>query len=128
MAIRLNIDGTSYNQYVTQIIDSTEYILHFYYNSRNSGWYMSFYDSDLYDTEGEDNTEALILGGRRLMPYQDVLLRASDDRLPKGQLVCVDTDLEGLDVVPTVSLNNFGKDERFNLIYFSESDVAELSL
>lgn len=126
MSVTLNINGTNYNQYFTQIIDSVEYVLHVHYNAR-SGWYISFYDSEIYDEEAVDNTAALIYGGRKLMPFQDVLSRISDERLPQGVLLCADTELAATAELLPVGLNNFGTGQRYNLVYYTEQEVAELS-
>lgn len=128
MASILNIDGTNYNQYFTQTLDSEEYILHVYYN-RRSGWYISFYDSDLFDEEETDNSDALIYGGRKLMPNQDVLGRVVDeDNLPQGALYCVDTDIRDTSEQETVTKGTFGSGNRYNLVYFTEEEKSENDL
>lgn len=120
----LNIDGEDYNQFFSQIIDSVEYILHVYYNSR-SGWYISFYDADLYDETATDNSEALIYGGRKLMPNQNVLKRVYDERLPSGALSCLDLEYTEIKDLPEVKDGTFGEGYRYRLVYFTEEEVAE---
>lgn len=118
----LNVDGTNYNQYFSQILDSVEYIIHVYYNTR-LGWCISFYDSDLFDEDSDDNDDALIYGGRRLMPNQDVLARVSYDNLPQGQLWCVDMDYVSVADLDPLTIDNFGIGQRYKLVYFTEEDV-----
>lgn len=126
MAKFLNIDGSIYDKTFSQILDNVEYIFHIYYNKR-SGWHLSVYDSDLYDSTATDNTSALILGGRKLMPSQDVFKVVSDSRLPKGKLYCVDTDLKSLSEQEQLTIGNFGVGNRYRLVYFSEEDLTEFS-
>jgi hypothetical protein len=125
MAKILNINGTNYNQYFTQILDNQEYVVHIYYNTR-SGWYISFYDPDIYESSSVDNTEALIYGGRKLVPNQEILLRVIDDRLPQGSLFCYDTNLRETSKQSSIVLDNFGSNKRYQVIYFTEEEVAEL--
>ena len=123
MSKQLNIDGDNYDQFFSQIIDNVEYILHVYYNHR-SGWYVSFYDATLYKESAVENSEALIYGGRKLMPNQQVLLRISDDRLPKGLLYCVDTEVSPTEDQVQLTIDNFGVGRRYNLIYFTEGELS----
>ena len=123
MAKQLNVNGDNYDQFFTQILDNVEYTLHVYYNSR-SGWYISFYESALFVEDAVDNTEALIYGGRKLMPNQDVFGRIYDDRLPTGFLYCVDSTLSDITEQVQLTVDNFGKGKRYNLVYFAEREFA----
>lgn len=123
MAKELNIDGSNYDQTFSQIIDNILYIFHIYYNKR-SGWYLSVYDSDLYNEDSDDNTEALIYGGRKLMPNQSLFKMVSDDRLPTGALFCVDTDLKDITDKGQVVIDNFGIGKRYRLVYFPLSELV----
>ncbi|AUR92161.1 hypothetical protein NVP1170O_048 [Vibrio phage 1.170.O._10N.261.52.C3] len=121
MAVKLKIDTTLYNQTSKLILDNVEYVFHVYYNSRIDGWYASFYDPELYSSDQTDNSLALIYGGRRLMPNQDVFGRIKNLPLPKGALVCIDTLLS--EYPPKVGKDNFGNGKQYELIYFTEDEL-----
>lgn len=124
MSKYLNIDTTNYNQYFSQKLDNVEYVLHVYYNSRNQGWYLSIYDSNLFDEESDDNEDALLYGGRKLMPNQDVLKRAKNDSLPIGALYCSDTSFRSVSDQEGVTIGSFGDDLRYRLVYFTQEEKA----
>lgn len=121
MAVKLKIDTTLYNQTSNLILDNIEYVFHVYYNSRMDGWYVSFYDPETYSADVVDNSSALIYGGRRLMPNQDVFGRIDSLNLPKGALVCIDTLLSKYP--PKVGRDNFGSGKQYELIYFTEGEL-----
>lgn len=128
MAKYLNIDTTNYNQYFSQKLDNVEYILHVYYNSRNQGWYLSIYDSDLFDDELDDNSAAGLYTGRKLMPNQDVLKRAKNDSLPQGALFCVDQTFKDISEQESITIGTFGDDLRYRLVYFTEEEKSTYGL
>ncbi len=127
MSTILNIDGEDYNQYFSQTLDSTEYIFHIYYNPRNEGWYLEIYDADEYDSTSSDNTDAILLASRRLMPLGNVLKETYVDDLPSGALVCVSTDGTAFDELEPVTDGNFGYGNDYNLLYFTEDEVTEIT-
>ncbi|QXN60111.1 hypothetical protein KUA24_44 [Vibrio phage HNL01] len=134
MKVKIKIDGKKYRNRFRIILDGVEYFFMVYWNDSlrlrgfsNSGWYVDIYDAALYDKQLEDNTAALILGGQKMMPDGNVLKGFRDERLPQGNLVCLDTAL-GADryVDQEVSLYNFGTDKRFQLFYFSEGELEAI--
>ncbi len=129
MAVILNLDTTILNQYSTVILEGSEYAIHLYWNDR-SGWYLSFYDTDLFDKNKRDNSSALLLGGKKLMPRQNLLNKlppSLTDKLPKGGLFCIDTTPTQIPSPYTVTRDNFGKGKKFQLFYYTETEVGLLS-
>ncbi len=128
MAYFLNISGDNPNLYSKIIIDSVEYIVHTLWNTR-SGWYISFYDPLTFDITREDNSDALLLGGRKLMYNGEVFLGKGLNGLPTGELVCADTQPEvSGDQGKIVTRDNFGSDKRFKLIYFTDSELITIGV
>lgn len=114
-----------YNQYQKHIIDGVEYVLHLFWNDRGDGsWNISFYDSDLFNFENLDNSSALIVGGRKLMPMQDVLQGLEYyDNLPTGLLLVADT-FEELDY-ELLNTSNFGVNKKYQLFYYNTTEIQE---
>lgn len=135
MAITVNVDTTKYNQIFRLIIESVEYVFHLYWNDStakrgfsNSGWYLSVYNSTTFNSElGADNQESLILGGRKLVPLQNLLSQSTDPTLPTGLLTVVDleSDKGTSDDTYFVGLDNFGVGKRFQLYYYSKAELVE---
>ena len=121
--VALGIDNSLPNQYSRLFIDNVNYILGIYYSTRMDGWYLTFYDYNLFDPSKDDNSEALLYGGIRLMPNQDCLSLVIDKRLPTGYLIPVDT-LDA-DKPPRIGKDNLGTGKRFELVYFSKGDITD---
>lgn len=128
MAYFLNIKGDNPNLYSKVIIDTVEYIIHTVWNTR-SGWYLSFYDPLTFDIEREDNSASLILGGRKLMYNGEVLVGTGSKKLPTGDLRCADTQPElAEEYGKVVGKDNFGKDKRFKLIYYTDAELITMGV
>lgn len=129
MSIRINVDTTKLNKKFKLILESVEYQMHCYWNDRQ-GWYLSVYDTDTYDEDLEDNQDALIVGGLKLLPQRNMFKYVSDERLElEGAVFCADFDptstIAGGETY--VTLDNFGKGKRFRLVYFSKEEIAEIT-
>lgn len=124
MAYTLNVSADKYNQLYEFSLDSVVYTVHVYWNHR-SGWYLSLYDNDDFDNTTYDSDDALIVGGIKIVRNRNLLDRCTDSRLPAGELWCYDSSDTTDDA--TVGLDNFGSDERFRLVYFTEDDINDLS-
>jgi len=123
MAYFLNIKGDNPNLYSKVIIDAVEYVVHTLWNTR-SGWYISFYDPSTFDIQKEDNSASLLLGGRKLMYNGEILVGKGFNGLPTGSLRCADTNPELIESQGKVlNRDNFGKDKRFQLIYFTDAEL-----
>ncbi len=81
MASSLNIDTTDYNKVSTLTLEGVEYKFHLYWNSR-SGWYFSLYNSDDYGDSLSESDDAMIIGGRKIIPYQNLFETVNSDDLP----------------------------------------------
>lgn len=134
MKVKIKIDNKKYRNRFRIILDGIEYWFMVYWNDslrlRNfvqSGWYVDIYDAELFDKKLEDNSAALILGGQKMMPDGNILKGFRDDKLPTGNLVCLDT-FTGVErkIDQEVTLTNFGTNERFQLFYFSEGELEAL--
>lgn len=128
MAYFLNIKGDDPNLYSKVIIDTVEYVVHTVWNTR-SGWYLSFYDPLTFDIEKLDNSPSLILGGRKLMYNGEVFIGKGFNRLPTGDLRCVDTqpELAG-EKGKIVGRDNFGRGKRFKLIYYTDAELISMGI
>ena len=60
----------------TVILEGTEYVFIFRWNTRSRYWYMS-----IYDTDG-----TVLAAGRKLVADKPLLQRDTDQRLPPGDL------------------------------------------
>lgn len=128
MAYFLNIKGDDPNLYSKVIIDTVEYVVHTVWNTR-SGWYISFYDPLTFDIEKEDNSSSLLLGGRKLMYNGEVLLGKGFNGLPTGALRCADTQPEiSEEQGKTVDRDNFGRDKRFKLVYYTDAELITIGI
>ncbi len=137
MATKLKIDPTNYNKFFYETLEGVEYVIHLYWNNSmsrrsfsKSGWYLSLYNSELFDESSlvDEQEIALIYGGIKLMPNSNVLGEAVMNTLPKGLLLCADTKPElGIRDDYYVGLDNFGTGKRFELYYYTEREVQELT-
>ncbi|BAV80947.1 hypothetical protein [Vibrio phage RYC] len=124
MAQYLKIDLVEkYNNSYSVILEEVEYRIEIKYNRRNDGWYLSFYDPQTYDLDADDNSDSMILGGKKLMPNQNILWRSNDDRLPTGVLAPMDTTRS--ENPAPVSLDNLGTSKQYELIYFTRQQVID---
>lgn len=124
----LNIDTDIYNQVVEYPLDSIVYQIHCYWNSRSKAWYLGVYDDELFNGSTEESEEALIYS-RRVMPNQDLFSDVVMENLPKGVLLCIDTEgLKDDEIEPEITLTNLGYRNRFKLIYYPEEEAQELGL
>lgn len=134
MSVRINLDTSDYNKFYKVNLEGQVRVFHLYWNDANSkrdftksGWYISFYDSSLFDFNqlAEDQRDALIRGGIKIMPNDDIFRQADSELLPNGILAAVDTQpwLGKADETYFVGLDNFGADKRFELTYFTEDEV-----
>lgn len=126
MAIELKFNTDRvYNQFQKYIVDGVEYIFHLYWNDRGTGsWYIGIYDAEKFSDEKEDNSEALLIGGRKLMPMQNVLYGLYYmEGLPKGMLLVADSE-EKFDY-EILNTSNFGTGKRYQLWYYSVSELRQ---
>lgn len=133
MKIKFQVDGNVYRNRFKEILDGVEYLFLVYWNDSlktrgfiNSGWYIDIYNPDLYDYEKDDNTEALILGGQKLMPNSNILKNFRLEDLPSGDLLCIDTLIgEDRKLNQEVDINTFGENRRYELWYYSEGELSQ---
>jgi hypothetical protein len=112
MAYELNFDTDNIiNQTKKFNIESKVYNIHCYYNYR-SGWYLGLYS---------DVKEAIKLGVR-MMPGG---LFFDDTDLFSGVFICVDTDVDSENEV--ITRDNFGQGKRYQIWYFTETDIKNYS-
>lgn len=132
MAKILNLDTRIYNQLTKFILNGVSYKLHCYWNSRG-GWYLSFYDPDLFESVEESTTtdKGLIVSGLKVMPDPDsnIISVSPDIGLPKGILRAVDTkpNLNSVGVDTRITVDNFGKGKRFQLFYITDQEIVNIS-
>ncbi|AUR89083.1 hypothetical protein NVP1121O_055 [Vibrio phage 1.121.O._10N.286.46.C4] len=134
MAIKLILDTDKYNQYFPLILEGVEYIFHLYWNDAfrkrgfsQSGWKLSVYRSDLFDWNNlskDQDLEALIQGGMKIMPNKDIFAQAYTTELPTGALYCYDTQSEMVkELGEQVTKDNLGTNLRYQLYYFTRQEI-----
>lgn len=96
----------SYNQLTS--LDNRTYKLNFFWNTRDSHWYMDILDLD----------ENPILPGTKIVCNFPLLLRATHPDAPPGEMIAVDTG--GFDEDPV--LEDFGT--RVDLLYYDAEELA----
>ena len=92
----------------SQILDDTEYILHFRWNARDGAWYMDISDVD----------EDVIERGIKLTLATSGRVASTDSRFPNGMLTVV--DLSNEDIEP--AFDDMGV--RCVLVYFTAEELA----
>ncbi len=91
-------------------LDDTAYVLEFYWNARDSAWYMDIYLDD-----------ELILAGIKLVPKYALLHQfAYLDGLPDGEFCIVDNDTDS-DYSEDLDFDNFG--DRYVLVYVTNDEI-----
>lgn len=93
--------------YYKVILDGSEFRFYFQWMLReDSGWHISLYDKE----------DTLILSGRKLVPWFDILSALPKTNLPLGQLglVCLS---QTNPKAPDITLENLSTD--FALVYYS---------
>ena len=91
-------------------LDDTTYILYFYWNARDSAWYMDIYNSD----------DDLILAGIKLvLGYALLHQYAYLAGLPDGEFMVCDTNTDN-PYSEDLDFDNFG--DRYQLVYISKDE------
>lgn len=126
----LNINTDVYNQTSSFVLDGVGYILHCYWNSRG-GWYLSFYDPNLFTSVSESISPetGLICAGLKVMPdpSANFVAVSPDIGLPEGILTTIDTNPNTEDEdEPRIKVDNFGRGKRFQLLYVTENEKLNL--
>lgn len=106
--IQLSIDPTLPRQRFTLSLDGVRLGVRLGWQERLASWYVDFLDSD----------NEPILTGRRIAVGDNLFASCSDDRLPPGMLLVIDTT--GTDVDP----GSADLGDRVLLIYATEAEVA----
>jgi len=122
MPARFNINTNDSNLNQTQKFDieGNKYFLNTYYNSRIldgddfdcGSWYIDLLDSQ----------QVVIMTGIKLMPNRFIFDIPQLREIFTGHLICVDTDNDLK--TQKMTANNYGDDKRFELWYFSASEVG----
>lgn len=108
------------------VLEGREYVLRFIYNEREGAWYLDISDSD----------ENPLMLGMKLVADWNLLRRATDARLPTGELYAVDLagsdqseDVAGrraiLQIARDPGRNDLGDDGRVELVYVDAAEVAD---
>lgn len=92
---------------VKATMDGVDYYLKFEWNQRY-GWFMGL----------ADITQSVIFSPRKLVANRNLFKYCTDQRRPRGALVCYDTTGIGKD--PTYE----DLDERHLLLYYAEAELA----
>lgn len=92
------------------ILDGSSYTIALHWNERVDSWFMSLADA----------TGSPIISGIRVVTGRPLLRDFVDVRLPRGQMLCVDTHGEDKDP----GYDDFGEDSRCALLYLTEAEVA----
>ena len=123
MAKYLNLDTEDTpDQYTKIIFDSVVYILRLRYNNR-TGWRLSLYDYNTFDSSLDDNSESQIFGERTLMPNQNIFKYNNGvSSLPTGYLFLYDTEDPDISEYEYPTRYNLGSGNRFKLVYFSKTE------
>lgn len=103
------IDNDPVSLFYDQItqLEGREYLLEFFWSTRESAWYMNIYDQD-------ENPLALFV---RLVVNWPLLRRFVDPRLPAGLLMCMDTSNTQREIEASTDLGT-----RCVLTYVSSDD------
>lgn len=105
----LDTDPDSLNYVQTTQLEGVEYVMHFYWSTREDCWYLDI-------TDQEANELAM---GVRLVVNWPVLRRFVDPRLPLGILTAIDMSGAGLDIEASTDLGS-----RVILFYITSDDEA----
>ena len=108
----VDTDTSSLNYSQVTQIEGVEYVMHFYWSTREDCWYL-----DITDQEGDE-----IAMGVRLVVNWPLLRRFVDPRLPTGALVAVDMTGTGTDIEASTDLGT-----RVLLFYITADDAALVS-
>lgn len=103
----IDTDSSSLNYRQTTQLEGVEYVLHFYWSTREDCWYL-----DILDQENEG-----IAMGVRLVVDWPLLRRFVDPRLPEGALMAVDMSGAGADMTASTDLGT-----RVILFYVTADD------
>ncbi|AGH32167.1 hypothetical protein VPHG_00100 [Vibrio phage 11895-B1] len=124
----LNLTTADYltDQYRKFLMEGTQYVVRLRYNPR-SGWQLALYDPTLFDPESYQNTEALLLGEKKLTPFQNFFNVRQPNNVPQGYLTLFDSEYTGIKTFRMPEINEIGNDLRYKLAYFTETEITELS-
>ena len=101
--LEIAVNPSFASQLLSVVLDEIRYKFRFYFNFRQSIWYM-----DILDDNDED-----ILIGRKLVPDWSITEQFIIDELPPGELQAFDTSGQGL----PPGRNDFGKNQRVRMLY-----------
>jgi hypothetical protein len=93
--------------------DGTEYRLRFWWSERAKAWHM--------DVMTSDGTP--IIQGVRLVVMWSLFLRHTNDSLPSGQFVCVDTQSAIEDITHQAEFGDDTRGGRVKIIYMTAEEV-----
>jgi hypothetical protein len=97
-------------------LDGREYLLRFIWSTRETCWYVNFYDQDF---NGLALGIKLVLWGQTesIKDQPGLLRRFQDPRIPPGKLLCSDLSDKSMDIVSKEELGS-----RVVLLYISADD------
>ncbi len=101
--LEIAVNPSFASQLLSVILDGIRYRLRFYFNFRQTIWYMDILN---------DNDEDVLLG-RKLVPDWGITEQFTLDELPPGEFEAFDTSGQGL----PPGRDDFGKDQRVRMLY-----------
>jgi hypothetical protein len=126
--LNIDVQDLKTDQFKDFILEGVVYKIRLRWNPRGNSWGLTFYDPLKFNKNQESNTQAAILGEKKLMPMVNFFKQIKNNNLPRGYLTLYDTQITKWEDFKMPSIDDIGEGQRFVLIYFTEAEKIKYSM